>query len=430
MPIHAHQIVANQDFSYLIRLEDIEDKIDTADQIIKSTIGSTGPQSLDEPLELAAAQRLLKPDETLVIHNIMTGLGLVTQCIDNNQWNYRISMLSKDEISQLTADTKLLSTAVHNSDQPSAKLDASPSFPAESSYRLFKLFFAGAGECLSGKDHVLLATDADFFSIPWNALLTAQPPRPNEFQFRSAAWLPSSFALSLLPSVRSLELVRQELPPSAAQKKFLGIGDPDFEGSATNSNRELKLSGLFTARGIANKEAMRMLPRLPEASDELHSEAASLQATDSDLLLGPNANEHSLRYRSLDDYRVISFATHAIVAGEIEGVTEPALVLSPSLDDAAGADDGLLTSTKIANLSLDANLVILSACNTAASDGGLSGRGLSGLANSFFFAGARAVAVTQWEVFSSSAQRLATGLIANSATSGPRSFGWPQGGDD
>ena len=161
-----------------------------------------------------------------------------------------------------------------------------------------------------------------------------------------------------------------------------------------------------------------MLPRLPETVDELHSEAASLQATDPDLLLGANANEHSLRYRSLDDYRVISFATHAIVAGDIEGVTEPALVLSPSLDAAAGADDGLLTSTKIANLSLDANLVILSACNTAASDGGTSGRGLSGLANSFFFAGARAVAVTQWEVFSGSAQRLATGLIANSATSG------------
>ena len=141
------------------------------------------------------------------------------------------------------------------------------------------------------------------------------------------------------------------------------------------------------------------------------------KATDSDLLLGANANEHSLRYRSLDDYRVISFATHAIVAGEIEGVTEPALVLSPSLDDAAGPEDGLLTSSKIANLSLDANLVILSACNTAASDGGTSGRGLSGLANSFFFAGARAVAVTQWAVFSSSAQQLAAGLIANTATS-------------
>jgi CHAT domain-containing protein len=114
---------------------------------------------------------------------------------------------------------------------------------------------------------------------------------------------------------------------------------------------------------------------------------------------------------------VISFATHAIVAGELEGVTEPALVLSPSSDGSVGPEDGLLTSSKIANLSLDANLVILSACNTAASDGGISGRGLSGLADSFFFAGARAVAVTQWAVFSSSAQRLATGMIANSAAS-------------
>ena len=192
VPIHLHQIIPNQDFSYLLRLEDIEDKIDSADQIIQSTTGGTGRQSLDESLELAAAQRLLKPGEALVIHNIMSGLGLVTQCIDDNQWNYHISMLSKGEILQLNADQKLLEAAVHRSDQSSAQLDASVRFPAESSYRLFKLFFSGTEGCLRGKDHVLLATDADFFAMPWNALLTTQPAVPQEFRFRSAAWLPSS----------------------------------------------------------------------------------------------------------------------------------------------------------------------------------------------------------------------------------------------
>ena len=388
VPIHPGRVVPNADFSYLIRLEDIEDKIDSADLIIKTNAAKSARKSLDEPLELSASQQLLKPNETLVIHVVMPGLGLVTECIDNNQWNYSISLSDNEEISQLTADAKLLSAAVHNSNEPSAELDASvPYFPAGSSYRLFKLFFSGTDTCLKGKDHVLLATDADFFSIPWNALLTAPPLGGNEFQFRSAAWLPRSFALSLLPSIRSLELVRRELPPSAAQKIFLGIGDPDFRGASTASNEELRLSQLFAARGIADKEAIRTLPRLPEAAPELHSEAASLQAIDSDLLLGANATEHSLRYRPLDDYRVISFATHAIVAGEIEGVTEPALVLSPSSDNSAGPEDGLLTSTKIANMSLDANLVILSACNTAASDGGISGRGLSGLAELVLFCG-------------------------------------------
>src|SRR6202030_3608870 len=111
-------------------------------------------------------------------------------------------------------------------------------------------------------------------------------------------------------------------------------------------------------------------------------------------------------------------------AGEIEGVTEPALVLTPVRGSATPVDDGLLTASKIANLALDANLVILSACNTAASDGRASGRGLSGLADAFFFAGARSVAVTQWEVGSDEAKQLGSGLVSRSV--GSRSGGvWP-----
>ena len=108
----------------------------------------------------------------------------------------------------------------------------------------------------------------------------------------------------------------------------------------------------------------------------------------------------------------ISFATHAVVAGEIDGTTEPALVLSPGEGEQTQKNDGLLTATEIANLALDANLVILSACNTAAPDGRASGRGLSGLADAFFFAGARALAVTQWAVFSDAAKQIGAGLVS------------------
>src|SRR5262249_9189266 len=69
------------------------------------------------------------------------------------------------------------------------------------------------------------------------------------------------------------------------------------------------------------------------------------------------------------------------------------------------------------NLTLDANLVILSACNTAASDGHANGRGLSGLANAFFFAGARSLAVTQWSVPSAVAERLGVGLVSRAVAS-------------
>src|SRR5262249_8477826 len=146
--------------------------------------------------------------------------------------------------------------------------------------------------------------------------------------------------------------------------------------------KEIPLGPLFSSRGVANTAAIAELPRLPESTEELHLVGNALGASTDQLLLGQKATERVLRQHSLDDYRVISFATHALVAGEIEGVTEPALVLTPGPPNSKSQNDGLLTANEISNLVLDANLVILSACNTAASDGHASGRGLSGLANS------------------------------------------------
>jgi hypothetical protein len=223
--------------------------------------------------------------------------------------------------------------------------------------------------------------------------------------------------LSLLPSVRSLYQLRADLPPSRAREMFLGIGAPDFKGTPEHST-QLSLTSLFATRGVGNRAAIAQLPPLPSAADELRTIAQTLRTSASDLLLGGQATERELRKRPLNDYRVISFATHALVAGEIDGVTEPALALAPGPDARDRNNDGLLTITEVANLALDANLVILSACNTAAPDGAAAGRGLSGLADAFFFAGARALAVTQWAVFSDAARQIGAGLIARSSSQG------------
>jgi CHAT domain-containing protein len=234
------------------------------------------------------------------------------------------------------------------------------------------VFFNKLEICLNGTRHILLAPDADFLALPWNALLTERPN--GEFRHREARWLPRSYALSLLPSVGSLRQLRLILPASQAKHPFLGIGDPDFKGQPENPT-PIALASVLTARGAANREAISELPRLPETSVELHNVARALKASDAELILGHEATERGLRSRSLEDYRVISFATHAVVPGEIEGTTEPALVLSPGPDENNSKNDGLLTANEIADLALDANLVILSACNTAAPDGQLGGRG-------------------------------------------------------
>jgi CHAT domain-containing protein len=97
--------------------------------------------------------------------------------------------------------------------------------------------------------------------------------------------------------------------------------------------------------------------------------------------------------------RMLAFATHAVVTGELEGLAEPAIVLTPPRT-ATAEDDGLLTASETAELRLDTDFVLLSACNTAAPDGTPGASGLSGLAKAFVYFGARALLVSHWEVYS------------------------------
>src|SRR6516165_11386977 len=137
-------------------------------------------------------------------------------------------------------------------------------------------------------------------------------------------------------------------------------------------------------------------------------------ATDDDLLLGERATEPMLRQTARDRYKVIAFATHGLVSGGLEGLAEPALVLTPPAE-ASPETDGLLTASKIATLKLDADWVVLSACNTAAGDGSPDAGGLTGLAKAFFYAGARSLLVSHWPVQSDAAVALTTGAFAELA---------------
>ena len=127
------------------------------------------------------------------------------------------------------------------------------------------------------------------------------------------------------------------------------------------------------------------------------------------LWLGDRATEANLKKADLSEKRVLAFATHGLMSGEMSGLAEPALVFTPP-DEATDEDDGLLTASEAALLKLNADWVILSACNTAAADEP-GADGLSGLARSFFYAGARSMLVSHWPVRDDAAARLTTTAI-------------------
>jgi CHAT domain-containing protein len=165
--------------------------------------------------------------------------------------------------------------------------------------------------------------------------------------------------------------------------------------------------------GVDSAE-LAMLPRLPDTADELKSIALALQADPSKVLyLGKDANEKAAKTMDLSGFKVLAFATHGLVPGELNGLTQPALALSaPAVAGVEG--DGLLTMEEILSLKLDADWVVLSACNTAAG-AGAGAEAASGLGRAFFYAGTRALLVTNWSVHSQSAKDLVTDLFKRQA---------------
>jgi len=155
---------------------------------------------------------------------------------------------------------------------------------------------------------------------------------------------------------------------------------------------------------------VRQLPRLPETDKELRSIARTLGAPPDSVYLREDATESKVKSLDLFQSRILAFATHGLVSGEMKGLAEPALVLTPP-EVGTERDDGLLTASEVAQLKLDADWVILSACNTASSDGKPGAEGLSGLARSFFYAGARSLLVSHWPVETNSAVELTTGIF-------------------
>jgi CHAT domain-containing protein len=178
-----------------------------------------------------------------------------------------------------------------------------------------------------------------------------------------------------------------------------------------------RAGNVLTTAGLADVAVLRSQSPLPETADELCAVAGVLNAGREAVKLGSAATEADLKRmndrKELTGYRVLHFATHGVLAGEAVGISEPGLLFSPPTK-ATELDDGYLSAAEISGLSLDADLVILSACNTAAGGAG-DADALAGLARSFFYAGARALFVSHWAVNSQATVSLITTALATMA---------------
>ena len=249
--------------------------------------------------------------------------------------------------------------------------------------------------------------------------------------YRKVPWLARSHAVTMVPSTAALRTLRGLPPGKPERSELIAFGDPYFSkeqheesakpvqvadasaaAPASNTMRGLPLKRRNSPKleGVDSAE-LALLPRLPDTADELKSIALALQADPTKALnLGTDANEKKVKTMDLSGFKVLAFATHGLVPGELNGLTQPALALSaPAVS--GGEGDGLLLMEEILALKLDADWVILSACNTGTGSGA-GAEAASGLGRAFFYAGTRALLVTNWSVHSQSARELVSDLFA------------------
>jgi CHAT domain-containing protein len=172
----------------------------------------------------------------------------------------------------------------------------------------------------------------------------------------------------------------------------------------------LNLRSAPKTSGVSSAE-LALLPRLPDTNQELIEIGKSLSADPSqDIFLNKDASVSRVMEMDLSKRQVVMFATHGLVPGELDGLSQPALALSSPDVTGEVKGDGLLTMEKILTLKLNADWVVLSACNTASGEGA-GAEAVSGLGRAFFYAGARALLVSNWPVESETARMLMTDMF-------------------
>ena len=227
---------------------------------------------------------------------------------------------------------------------------------------------------------VVVVPDGPLHRVPWDALRLAD-----------GRYVAERYAVSVAPSATVLaELWRRPRTRDASRAhpvRLLAYGDPSFAGG--------RADGDAGAAGEGEGETYRSafdsaggLPRLRGSADE--AELVGRYADDADVRLREEASASHLKHAALDGYRVLHFATHALV--DERSMARTALALAPG-----AGESGFVGPGDLAALSLDADLVVLSACRSA---GGVvvDGEGVQGLTAPLLEAGARAVVATEWRI--------------------------------
>ena len=383
-----------------------------------------------KPVKFSMIQRHLLPDEALIVIYPTAGHVYVWAIPPDGETQFAIVQLGKKNLHNTVV--RLRKTLAP---RPITFEDI-PEFDLASAYELYGRLLKPVEKGWKGAKNLIIIAPGALGQLPFSVLPVASVKLGNESgvlfaNYRQVPWLIRKTSITRLPSVSSFITLRSIPEGDPNRKPFAGFGDPFFnkkqlaqaesESSASILGHS-KVGGQLKVRGIrvtgeGNLDSDQIwssqlgkLDRLPDTADEIKSIARTMGVdSEEDIFLGKRASEHQVKTMNLSDRRVIAFASHGLVPGDLDGLDQPAIALSaPSVT--GDNEDGLLTMGEILKLRLNADWVVLSACNTGAADGA-GAESVSGLGRAFFYAGSRALLVSMWPVETTSAKKITTGLF-------------------
>jgi CHAT domain-containing protein len=353
-----------------------------------------------KPPSLSELSRLLSKDEAFVSLYPFEHGTFVWGLSAGGRPAFHVSSLEPAEVRDLV--TRLQKTL----DLGAASAPRTAAFDTASSHRLFQELLAPVWPALGSPRVVTMATAGELAQLPLAVLITQ--PSEGTFDPAKASWLVRETALNQIATAAAFRALRESRPRAKPSAPFFGFGDPLFRIATASGGNAPGVRGVQT---VTQAEEYSSLSPLPETRDEIAAIAKALGADlGKDARFGAQATRTAALTTDLSNRRVVAFATHGLRPGDLPGLSRPALAMAATTP----AESPLLVMDDVLTMKLNADWVVLSACNTA-SDDGRTQEAFSGLARAFFFSGARSVLATHWAVESLSAQQLVTRTFAHQA---------------
>lgn len=373
-----------------------------------------------DTIPLADLQKVLRPGEAYYRMTIVGDHVYATMITPTSAQAVKLGTTGKQLDEQVAALRDTIST-VENGQRTTFPFDVALS------HQLYTELFGPFGHPLAAVKHLIFEPDGAMLRLPPNLLVMdqasvdayqqrAKTSDDAAYDFRGISWLGRDRDISTAVSPRSFAQLRSARP-SAGRKEYLGLGE--------NTPPAASAQGQVPA--AADRDCILPLSSWthPISAKELETAGSILRKFDPsgvEIVTRDQFTDTGLEARSdLDQYRILHFATHGVVtARAAKCAAQPALLTSFG----GSGSDGLLTFKEIFDLHLDADLVILSACDTAGQasaaatqQAGLSTGGdvaLDGLVRAFVGAGGRLVIASHWPVPDdyNATQRLITGLFS------------------